>query len=125
MIVALLGILFLGGSSGLEIFGVLKDTKKEVKEYVVEDTRRDAALDTVKAMKKRSNEYQDTLKATQKELKQLFKSPTPSVEDLDALWSRHFADRNAAAEDLVRLRFELKENITREEWAQIFPMPEG
>ena len=51
MLIALLTILFLGGSS-TGMLDYIADTRDNVKEVMVKDERRNEALSTIKAMKK-------------------------------------------------------------------------
>ena len=41
-------------------------------------------------------------------------------EQLDAFWQAYFDRTQAADEQMLDLRFRLKEQLTREEWQQVF-----
>jgi hypothetical protein len=40
--------------------------------------------------------------------------------DFDTIWHRYFAQREAYNRDLLDLRFQLKDQMTREEWQHVF-----
>ncbi|MCP4629861.1 MAG: hypothetical protein GY850_41085 [bacterium] len=44
-----------------------------------------------------------------------------AIEDFDRMWDDYHKDRSSFQRDLIDLRFELKEHISREEWEKIFP----
>ena len=125
MIVALLSLLFLGGGSGSEILAVLHDTKAEVKEVVVDDERKKAALATLKSMKARSKKLGKETKKLTKELDKVFKQDDPDVDDVDEIWGRHFEEVDRYNRDMIELRFELRAALTQEEWETIFPLEGG
>ena len=125
MIVALLSLLFLGGGSGSEILAVLHDTKAEVKEVVVDDERKKAALVTLKSMKARCKEVGKETKKLTKELDNVFKQDDPDVDDVDVIWSRHFEEVDRYNRDMIEMRFELRAALTQEEWETIFPKEGG
>lgn len=121
MLIALMTILFLGGStSGMLDF--LGDTKDTVKTVMPTDDRQKAALDTVKAMKKKAEALNKQVRRSSKNLSKVLKTDNVTDADIEAIWSVYYTARSQYSSDMLDLRYELKEQLSREEWAQIFPV---
>jgi isocitrate dehydrogenase kinase/phosphatase len=120
MLAALLVILFLGGgtSAFLEYVG---ETEHAIKTTIEKGERQDEALDILGAIEKRSNGYDKQVRETIKELSKYLEGRGDNAEMIAAISERHFAALESYNSDILDLRFELKEHITREEWTQIFP----
>lgn len=124
MIVALLGVLFLGGGGSADyIYTLFSMAKDDVKTYVVDEDRQKAALGTIKEMNKRQKAMDKARKQSKKTLKKDLKSDRPVAEAVDATWERYFNDTADFNQDLIELRFKLRDQLTREEWAQVFAAP--
>ena len=123
MLVALLTILLLGGSSTgvLEYIG---DTRDAVKNVMPKGDARKAALSTLKAMKKRTSAHNKTAKRAAKEIAKAFVDHETVADTLDTIWAGYFVQVNKRDADMLDLRFELRESISREEWEAIFTDPE-
>ena len=120
MLIALFTILILGGGS-TGLLDYIADTQDSVKIVMVKDERQKEALTTLKAMKKRANARNKQARNTAKSLDKMFRNHDTTAADIDAIWAEHFAGRDQYNHDMLDLRFELKEYITREEWEAIFP----
>ena len=119
MLIALFTILLLGGggSSALEYIG---NTRDAIKIVVLKGDLQKAALGTLKTMKKRTSAHNKVFKGTTKELDRAFRDHDTTGDDLDAIWAEYFVELNQYNNDMLNLRFELKESISREEWQVIF-----
>ena len=121
MLIALMTILFLGGStSGMLDF--LGDTKDTVETVMPTDDRQKAALDTVKAMKKKAEALNKQVRRSSKNLSKVLKTDNVTDADIEAIWSVYYTARSQYSSDMLDLRYELKEQLSREEWSQIFPV---
>lgn len=121
MLIALLTILLFGGGNTAGLLYDLNDLQKQVKTVVTEDPGRSEALDVVKAMKQRTKEHAKLIKSTAKELDTALEEHVVPDTELDAIYDGYMPSVKAYHRDLIDLRFELKEYISREEWAAIFP----
>lgn len=122
MIVALLGVLFLGGGGSADyVYTLFSMTQEDIKQYVVDEERQKAALGTIKAMNKRQKAMDKSRKGSKKTLKKDLKADRNAADAIDDTWSRYFADMDLYNEDMIKLRFQLRDQLTREEWAQVFP----
>lgn len=119
MLIALLTILLLGGGS-TAVLAYIADTQDAVKTIMVKDERQKEALGTLKAMKKRTNARNKQVKRATKDLQKALGQDDIDDARIDAIWDGYFAVIDQYDHDMLDLRFELKEQINREEWEQIF-----
>jgi spermidine synthase len=119
MLIALLTILFLGGG-GSGTLDFVAETKDTVKVVMEKDDRRKEALSTLKMMKKRATAHSKVIKTTSKDLGKALGSDEITDADFDTIWYRYFAQRDSYNSDMLDLRFQLKDQMTREEWVQVF-----
>ena len=106
------------------MLGYIADAQDSVKIVMVKDERRKGALSTLKAMKKRTNARNKEVRRATKNLNKALDQDNISASDIDAIWGEYFAEIDQYDSDMLDLRFELKDHISREEWETIFPKPE-
>ena len=119
MLIALITILLLGGSN-TGMLDFIADTQDTVKVVMEKDDRRKEALGTLKAMKKRANARNKMVKGTSKDMSKILSSDDVTDADIDTIWDAYFSQRAAYNQDMLDLRFQLKDQMTREEWQQVF-----
>lgn len=119
MLIALFTIYFLGGGSGA-MLDYIADIKDSVEIVMAEGERQDEALTVLKAMKKKATEHYKKVKQTAKGLEKTFRNHESTAGQIDALWAKHYATLDRYNDDMLDLRFKLKEHINREEWEAIF-----
>jgi hypothetical protein len=119
MLIALFTLLILGGSN-TGVLDFIAAAQDEVKVVMEKDDRRKEALSTLKAIKKRTEAHNKVVKGTSKDLNKGLADNDVTEADIDTIWYRYFAQREAYNRDLLDLRFELKDQMTREEWQQVF-----
>ena len=119
MLIALFTILLLGGSS-TGMLDFIADTQDEVKVIMEKDDRRKEALGTLKAMKKRANAHNKMVQRTSKDMNKTLSSDDVTGADIDTVWDAYFAQRADYNKDMLDLRYKLKDQMTREEWQQVF-----
>ena len=119
MLIALMTILFLGGSTtGLLDF--IAQTEDNIKIVMEKDARQKGALATVKEMKKRTKARNKQVNKSRKELSTLLGDPEATEADIDATWNTFYAEVESYNVDMHDLRFELRDRLTRDEWQQVF-----
>lgn len=119
MLAALITFLLLSGGGGTA--GLLYDTsevKKDVKAYVIADERKKAALSIVERWKSRIKEQNKLLKSWSSELDDTLAIYSENDAAVDAAWSAYFQQTEAFYAELSEMRFELKDQVTQEEWEQ-------
>jgi len=119
MLIALITIMLLGGGSSA-VLSFVADTQDSVKTVLPKGERQQAALGTLKGMKKRTNAHQKHLKKAGKNLIKALEGSDPGEPEIEELWAAHFAEIEGFNDDLLDLRFELRDQLTREEWNAIF-----
>ena len=119
MLIALFTILILGGSN-TGILDFIADTQDTVKVVMEKDDRRKEALSTLKAIEKRTEAHNKVVKTSSKDLNKALADDDVTEADIDTIWYRYFAQREAYNRDMLDLRFQLKGQLTREEWQQVF-----
>ena len=119
MLTILLISLLLGGGS-TALLAYIADAQDSVKVVMVKDERRKEALSTLKSMKKRTNARNKQVKRATKDLNKALGQDDVNTADIDAIWAGYFAEIDQYDQDMLDLRFELKEHINRAEWKEIF-----
>ncbi len=119
MLTALLISLLFGGSS-TAMLAYIADTQDTVKMVMVKDDRQKAALNTLKAIKMRTNARNKQVKRAMKDLNVALRQDDVSTADIDEIWAGYFAEVDQYKDDMLDLRWELKAQINREEWEGIF-----
>lgn len=119
MLIALFTILFLGDST-TGFLDYLANTEENIKVVMEKDDRRKAALATVNDMNKRTKARNKQVDKVRKELASVLATEDATVADIDAVWDVYFAAIEDYNKDILDLRFELRDSITRDEWEQIF-----
>jgi uncharacterized protein YccT (UPF0319 family) len=119
MLIALFTLLLLGGSS-TGMLDYIADTQDTVKVVMEKDDRRKEALSIVKAMEKRTNAHNKMVKRASKDLNKTLSSDEATDADIDPIWDAYFSQRAGYNQDMLDLRFQLKDQMTREEWQQVF-----
>ena len=121
MLVTILTILFFaGGSSSIGLLYDFGDMKKLVKTHVVDEERRDAALDVVKEFKARGKAENKNNSALSKRVKKSLADNEGMDSQTQYLGSEFLDSTRVYYKDLLDLRFELHQHVTREEWAAFY-----
>lgn len=60
------------------------------------------------------------VKSVSKDLNQTLLSDAATDADIDAIWEDYFSNRSSKDLDTLDLRYQLKDQMTREEWQQVF-----
>jgi hypothetical protein len=79
-----------------------------------------ATLATLKAMKQITNARNKQVKRASRKLSKVFADADSSDEAIDAIWSGYFARVKQHDHELLDPRYELREQLTREEWEAVF-----
>ena len=119
MLIALITMLILGGSA-MEMLDFIADTQDTVKVVMESDDRRKEVLATLKETKTRTEAHNKMVKGASKDMNTILSSVEVSDADVDAIWDAYFAQRAAYNHDMLDLRYQLKDQMTREEWQQVF-----
>ena len=119
MLIAIMTILFLGGGS-TGMLDYIAEARDSVKQVMPKGEEQKAALDTLKAMKKRSGARNKQAKRAVKALDKMYADHGAGGAEADAIWDELFTKIGQYNNDMLDLRFELKAQISREDWEKIF-----
>jgi hypothetical protein len=112
-----------GGTFGPMVF--IDEALDSTKVVIVEDDRRKEANATLKSMRKRSSDYTKATKKLAKEPGLQKQDRNISDEDLDLFWDRLIKLNSEYSNDIVEMRFQLRDQLSREEWKALFPEQES
>jgi hypothetical protein len=119
MLIALFTILLLGGTpSGLLV--EISDTQDSVKLVMQKNDERKATLGVLKQMEKATKAQNKLVGKSSKQLVKALADHDFNASEIDRMWARYHETRGNFQLEMIDLRFELKDRISREEWAEIF-----
>lgn len=119
MLIALLTILFLGGTpTGLMDY--LADVGDEIKLVMPKNDQRKAALNVLKQMEKTTKARNKVVANYSKQLSKTLADHDYDHDEIDRMWAVYHETRSDYQMQMIDLRFELKEYVSREEWEEIF-----
>ena len=125
MIAALIAILLLGGGVENAVLDYVGFMRSSVDEVVVDEERRADALATIQQMKKLTGSHSKSNQSAFKSLLAEMSKMETDTESVDALWGDYYEAVEAYNEQMVDLRFKLRDSLTREEWERIFASSGG
>jgi len=106
-----------GGSFGLLDF--IEEKEDQIAEIVLEEVRRENSLEIIETIKSKAKEFREVQTSTAEALQQGIENKA-SVEVVDDILADHFKKYSHYNSEMLDLRFELKAQITKEEWLAIF-----
>ena len=125
MLIALYTIFFFGGGGAFGPMDFVDEALDNTKSAIVDDDRRKEATASLKTMKTRTKQHTKAIKGISKEFDTSVSEHDITDEDIDAIWDHFFALDSEYASDMVEIRFELRDQVTREEWELMFPASES
>lgn len=120
MLVALLTFLILGGGNPMGISDFIADMEGSMKTVVINEERRNEALNTIKAMKTRMKDHNESVKPVSKLLQKELTEHEVRNDEIDKLWDQHIDLISNTTHELIALRYQLRDQLTRDEWDQMF-----
>ena len=96
------------------------DSQDRVKEVVIEDVRRDEAVAVLKSLKGLGKQQNEAWQGVFKQLEDEFGEHETDEDAIDAIWDDYYRQLREINDEAVELRFKLREQLTREEWEQVF-----
>lgn len=124
MLIALFTIFVLGGGNSFGPMIFIDEAMDNTKAVIVDKDRQKEVTASLKEMKKRSKEYVSTVKDAIKGLTPASNPHDTNAAELDAFWTEIFAQNAQYASDIIDMRFELRDKLSREEWERMFPVKE-
>ncbi len=114
---------FGGGAAGISAGALTPAAVEELGdriEIVVEDPARAAAAQmTLKNLRKEAKAFEKTFTASGKAVKRSYRDHAADLAEIEAVLDQLNRDWERSQERALDLRFELRERLTREEWAAL------
>ncbi len=120
LIATLLALLFLGSGANMMLDGI-DQTRDNIKSEIVDESARNAALDVVKSLEDTAKDYAKADGDDEKALLKLIQDFDSTSADLKANMDASFQQRLAYQKEMIALRFELKDKLSRDQWVKVFP----
>lgn len=116
---------FIGGGAGSISAGVLTPATVEALSdrvtIVVEDpARAKAARSTLDELKRETTDFERKFAATNKVIRRSYRDHAADAADIEAALDEINRDWQRGQERALDLRFELRDRLTREEWAALY-----
>ena len=119
LIATLLTLLFLGSNANMMLDGI-DQMKDNIKSEIVDESARKAALDVVDRLEDTAKDYADADSDDEKELLRLIQQYETTTEELKNNMDASFKQRIQYQQEMLVLRFELKNKLNREQWERVF-----
>lgn len=119
LIATLLALLFLGSGANMMLDGI-DQTKDNIKAAIVEESTRKAALDIVDKLEDTAKDYAKADSEDEKELLKLIQQYETTTAELQNNLDASFQQRIQYQQEMLALRFELKDKLSREQWDKVF-----
>ena len=119
LIATMIALLFLGSGANMMLDGI-DQMKDNVKSEIVDESARKAALDVVDRLEDTAKDYADADSDDENELLRLIQQYETTTEELKNNMDASFKQRIQYQQEMLVLRFELKNKLSREQWAKVF-----
>jgi len=119
LIATLVALLFLGSGASMMIDGI-DQTKDSIKSEIVDESARKAALDIVEKLEDTARDYAKADANDEKVLLKLVQQYGTTNADLKNNMDASYQNRLQYQQQMLALRFELKDKLTREQWDKVF-----
>jgi hypothetical protein len=121
VLMALLALYFLSSSGTGPIVAAIGHVKASVRADVVAPQRKAELLAIIERAEEATREDLKSLGPGMKELLRVAHLHESTAADIQPLLQKMRTDTDAYQERMVGYRFELKDKMSREEWAKVFP----
>lgn len=119
MLIAIIVAFLLGGGAG-GVMAYISDTRADVKVVIEDKDRRSEALAMLKRMEKEAAALEKQSGKRARQLGKALQDHEATDAEVYAIWSEHYERVDAFNREMIDLRFELREHVTRDEWQQLF-----
>lgn len=119
LIATLIALLFLGSGANMMLDGI-DQTKDNIKDTIVDESTRKAALDIVKKLEDTAKDYAKADSNDEKELLKLIQRYDTTTAEVQNNLDASFQQRLQYQQEMLLLRAELKDKLSREQWDKVF-----
>lgn len=121
MILATLVTLLFLGSGGGTMLDSVEQMHDSIKSEIADAGTRTAALEIAAQMEDTTRDYADADSNSEKELLDLVERYETTTAELQKHLGAAYEKRIQYQQEMLALRFKLKDQLTREQWEKIFP----
>lgn len=121
MLIALVTLYLLGSSGTLPLVAALDSVKESVEKDVPAGPRRTELRDIIEGAEHTTRDAMEKRKTSLRDLLDLVHKYDARDGDIQPRLKQLRADTAAYQQQIIRYRFELKDKMSREEWAKVFP----
>ena len=119
LIATLIALLFLGSGANMMLDGI-DQMKDNIKDTVVDESARKAALDVVEKLEDTAKDYAEADSDDENELLKLIQQYETTTAELQKNMDASYQQRIQYQQEMLALRFELKHKLSREQWDKVF-----
>ena len=122
LIAILLGIFLSTGSSTGSMIGqnFIDDLSAKVENNIIVSDQKKELLSLVDDMEDEIKKFSNQLKGSSKAIKRLNKDYDATREDFETILHELNTNRAGTQEKIMKIRFKMKNRLTREEWKKVF-----
>jgi hypothetical protein len=121
VLIALVTLYLLGSSGTLPLVAALDSVKESVEKDVPAGPRRTELRDIIEGAEHTTRDAMEKRKTSLRDLLDLVHKYDARDGDIQPRLKQLRADTAAYQQQIIRYRFELKDKMSREEWAKVFP----
>ena len=120
MLVALIAYLTLAGGGATGPMLYINAAAEKIEVVVVDEARQEQALLTIESMLGRGKQNNKALDGLRGQLAEAVSRRDVVGHEIDAIWDEYFELDAQYSHEIIELRFQLRDQLTREEWAAVF-----
>ena len=120
MLIALITILFLGGGLENAVLDYVGYIQGSIDEDVLDGERQSDAKATLKTMKQLTSTHAKSNEKAFVALLDEMSELDGNSDAVNAIWDAYYQDVESYNEQMINLRFQLRDSLTRAEWEAIF-----
>ena len=119
LMATIIALLFLGSGAGLMAEGI-EQIHHNIKDQIVDESTRKAALEIVERMEDTTRDNDDTDNDGEKALLKLIQQYETTTAELQNHLDASYDQRVKYQQEMLVLRFELRNKLSREQWDKVF-----
>jgi hypothetical protein len=122
MLVAIITILILGGGGAFGPMVFIDEARDNVENVITDEEQLKEVRADLKAMKGRAKDYSKAMNKLTKDYRKEFGDHDIQGDTMDAYWGQLLSLNETYSKDLTAMRFDLRDQMTREQWEALFPL---
>ncbi len=121
MLAAIITILILGGGGAFGPMIYLDEARENAETVITDEDQQKEIRADLKEMKGRTKDYLKAMNKLIKSTRKEFGVHDVDNANLNEQWDQLLTLNKSYSEDIMNMRFELRDQLTREQWAGLFP----